>query len=242
MAVSILQASGARTTNTIGGIETKLKREQRGTVNVNPILIAVLIGIAAVVGAAWYYQWGPFSKGEVYVDLGYVLADGTEVPFNAGQLYAFYQDPITLALYTDSSKTTAVAGVYGVLVAKPVTDIENAVVSTTWTRYVEAHVVTWSHQSFDATGTLDMQPNVQITIATSKCLITPSTFSFYNTATYSFRFTYTVSGSVRIPTAGGGYTYVTATATAVGTIDVYYTSGTLSMVVSVTPGYLNIVR
>jgi hypothetical protein len=228
-------------------VKTKLKREQRGAVNVNPILIVALVGIAAVVGAAWYEKWGPFGKGDVSVSLGYILADGTEVPLEGNATHMLYVDPLTFALYTDSSKTTAVAGVYAVLSVKPVTDIENTgQIAVNWTRKVYAKVITESRQSvFDATGTQNMTPNVDAQISASKCLVTSSTFvgfGFSQSATWVFRFTYDVSASVQVPSADGGYSYVTASVSTEGQISVYYNAGTLSLVASTTKGYLNLVK
>jgi len=115
-------------------IETKLKREQRGAVNVNPILIVALVGIAAVVGAAWYFKWGPFSRGGVGIDIGYILDDGSYVLASTDRMVFYFNPTQPLAWYSDSGLTHRIAGVYGQLSVKAViTGIDATTATISWT-------------------------------------------------------------------------------------------------------------
>lgn len=198
-------------------------------------VIIALVGVIAYAVLVYI----PSQKGAVDVSLGYVLADGTEVPLNGNASQMLFMDPSTLAWYTSSAKTTRVTGVYGTLVVNPVTDLDVQTINIEWTREVWGTATSGSSvemrlSQFDQSGSFGVSPNTTTTINQSKVTVGESTFG---TPTYDtpviFRVRYTVTA-----TAGAS----SATATAEGTITIYYTpGGTLTLSASVNTGYLQLV-
>jgi len=90
-------------------------------------LLILIVGLVA----GWIEN--PFDeKGNIGVSLGYILEDGTEVPLNSGGSDAMFMDPSTLWLYTDSTKTQKISGLYGQLSVNAATDLDVSAVDIDW--------------------------------------------------------------------------------------------------------------
>jgi hypothetical protein len=220
-------------------VKTKLKREQRGAVNVNPILIVALVGIAAVVGVAWYEKWGPFGQGNVHVSLGYTLLDGTEVSLTDGAQMVLFMDPQTFNWYTNSSKTTKITAVWGQLTVTPSVSEISGDVAVIWSRKHWGVLGTTpgsEPNAYDSDGTsisATVPQNISTTISASKCTVSLTTPTPLPNGQYIWVWKYDVTATIGT---------ATATASAQGTIVAYNSNGTLTITGSVGTGSLNLVK
>lgn len=199
----------------------------------------IIIGLAVlVVGLATGVIPNPFAdKGDVHVDIGYILDDGTEIPIEPNATGSIFMDPITLRLYTDSSKSRSIKGVYGKLSVRPVTDMEVSTINVVWDGTAKSVLSTYVATEkiiAQKSGSADVSPNTTTQPSAATMLIYDTEFQSLSTS-YSIAvwFDYNVTAS-----AGGK----TATNHATGNISCYWDSstGTLTLEASVSTGIFEI--
>ena len=209
----------------------------------------MLISIVAVVGIAWYYKLGPFDRGDVSISLGYVLSDGTEVELTGHTSMILYMDPQTFRWYSDSSKTQQITGIWGEVWVEPVTDLNDDTIDISWSGTITIPTINpttgditgYENYSWPGSGDAVVPPNVDSEIEASKYTLnlTSDIMGTIPAHTYPYTWTYSITASATDPTIGTR----TASTTAEGTLSAYWTpDGTLTVVASVTTGYLQLVR
>lgn len=205
----------------------------------------VIIGLSVlVVGLVTGIIPNPFDKGDTYVDLGYVLADGTEVSFNTDTETILFMDPQTFTWFTDSSMGTKITGLWGELSVTASTNLDVDSVSVQWTRelwYKWPATEQWpKHLACgDGSDTISISPGTQTKIAGSKYTYTlpPMTASYIGT-TFTYTWQYDVLAWADDPAgeAAGDDAY------AEGSISAYWDlEGFLTITVVVETGNLQLV-
>jgi len=223
---------------------TKLKREQKGAVNINPILIVILVGIVTVVGIAWYLKIGPFKQGNVGISLGYTLEDGTEVELTGNALNLFYSLDNPLRWYTDSNLTTRIVAIWGQLYVNATTDLSVSTIDIQYSRYVvdipNRGNPAASYPGSNVSGmTATIPPNANTRIVDSKFTVTlpvwtsPTTEKFYGWVWH-----YDVTATATDPSVGTK----TATSSVDGDMTAYWKNdGTMTITASFTSGSLQFI-
>lgn len=218
--------------------------DNKGKIAWQTIAIGGLLILIVGLVAGWIEN--PFDeKGNIGVSLGYILEDGTEVPLNSGGSDAMFMDPGTLWLYTDSTKTQKISGLYGQLSVNAATDLDvdneyPLLVGIVWSGvglYRWGPTDDWDPWPglSNISGSTSIPPNTQTTIDGARLeAFEPGQVMSISEQTAEFSFAFTVNAS-----ANGK----TATGSAVGYISLWYSpdTGVLSITATVSTGTLEIV-
>ena len=110
------------------------------------------------------------ERGNVTINLGYVLENGTEVELLTNETaMMLYIDPVTLRWYKDSSKSVQISALWGKLSVRPTTDLNTTTVNVVWSREVWCGYAGESPVKFNTGGgTKAVPPNASTVIEDSK--------------------------------------------------------------------------
>jgi len=211
-------------------------KSERGIANVYVIaIVAVIIG---AVGGMWYFNVGPFEKGNAEVDVGYILEGGEEVPVEPDGTSSVYGSMNTLEFWQSSSKNTKISGIYGKLNVTPATKNVDPTksISLTASYKVTAYNPNTSTVEEFASGSASASTVAGTTSSLGKVKISTSSLIKVEKQTVSYSFQYSVTASI-------SGTNLSASDTATGSIDVYYNKPekTLEISTSIETGHLEIV-
>lgn len=204
---------------------------------------AIIGLVALVVGFATGIIPNLFAdKGDTYVDLGYVRADGTEVSFNTDAKTILFMDPQTFTWYTDSSKTEIITGLWGELSVKASTNLDVDSVRVQWTRelwYTHPAGAEFHVAEGDGSDTISISLDTQTEITGSKYTYTlPPLTASYIGKTFTYTWQYDVVAWADDPSgeSASDDTYAEGSISAYWSID-----GTLTITAAVDTGTLELV-